>query len=57
MEQQSNRTRGCKIVFLGLFAGVNLILLDDVSESILIPSSGQSGKVGALQTYFMGETT
>ena len=29
-----------KIVFPGLFAGVNLILLDDVSESMLIPSCG-----------------
>ena len=31
-----------KILFFGLFAGVNLILLDDVSEPILIPSSAQS---------------
>jgi hypothetical protein len=30
----------CKIVLLGLLAGVKLILLDDVSEFMLIPSSG-----------------
>jgi hypothetical protein len=30
----------CKIVFLGLFAGVNLIPLRYVSEAMLNPSSG-----------------
>ena len=30
----------CKILFLGLFAGVILIFLDDVSEPMLIPCSG-----------------
>jgi hypothetical protein len=31
-----------KILFFGLFANVNLILSDDVSEPTLIPFSGQS---------------
>jgi hypothetical protein len=30
----------CKIVFFGLFCGVNLILFNDVSVSMLIASSG-----------------